>query len=123
MQLDYNHLAALAAVIRTGSFDKAATALGVTPSAVSQRIKLLEERTGTVLVVRAARRVPLLPPGSGWSGTPKTSACWKPRSGQTSGHFSKAASAPRCALQSMQTASPRGSSPRLRQRTASCSTS
>lgn len=54
MQLDYNHLAALAAVIRTGSFDKAATALGVTPSAVSQRIKLLEERTGTVLVVRAA---------------------------------------------------------------------
>lgn len=52
MQLDYSHLAALAAVIRSGSFDKAALALGVTPSAVSQRIKLLEERTGTVLVVR-----------------------------------------------------------------------
>ncbi len=52
MQFDYSHLAALAAVIRTGSFDKAAVSLGVTPSAVSQRIKLLEERTGTVLVVR-----------------------------------------------------------------------
>ena len=52
MHFDYAHLAALAAVIRTGSFEKAAHSLSVTPSAVSQRIKLLEERTGTVLVVR-----------------------------------------------------------------------
>ena len=50
--LDYALLAALAAVVRTGSFDKAAQALHVTPSAVSQRVKLLEERLGTVLVVR-----------------------------------------------------------------------
>ena len=50
--LDYAHLAALAAVIRTGSFDRAAQQLSVTPSAVSQRIKLLEERLGAVLVVR-----------------------------------------------------------------------
>jgi LysR family transcriptional regulator (chromosome initiation inhibitor) len=50
--LDYAHLAALAAVIRTGSFERAAQQLNVTPSAVSQRIKLLEERLGTVLVVR-----------------------------------------------------------------------
>src|SRR5215212_97678 len=50
--LDYPQLAALAAVIRTGSFERAAQHLNVTPSAVSQRIKLLEERLGVVLVVR-----------------------------------------------------------------------
>jgi LysR family transcriptional regulator, chromosome initiation inhibitor len=50
--LDYAHLAALAAVVRTGSFERAAQQLNVTPSAVSQRVKLLEERLGAVLVVR-----------------------------------------------------------------------
>ncbi|HYH37283.1 MAG TPA: LysR family transcriptional regulator ArgP [Azospirillum sp.] len=52
--LDYALLAALAAVVRTGSFERAAQQLHVTPSAVSQRVKLLEERLGTVLVVRGA---------------------------------------------------------------------
>lgn len=51
--LDYALIRALAAVVREGSFDRAAQALHVTPSAVSQRIKLLEERVGTVLVVRS----------------------------------------------------------------------
>jgi len=50
--LDYALLAALAAVLRTGSFERAAQQLHVTPSAVSQRVKLLEERLGTILVVR-----------------------------------------------------------------------
>ncbi|MBP2299569.1 LysR family transcriptional regulator ArgP [Azospirillum picis] len=50
--LDYPLLSALAAVIRTGSFERAAQQLHVTPSAVSQRVKLLEERLGSVLVVR-----------------------------------------------------------------------
>lgn len=50
--LDYALLSALAAVIRTGSFERAARQLNVTPSAISQRIKLLEERVGTVLVIR-----------------------------------------------------------------------
>ncbi len=50
--LDYALLDALAAVVRHGSFDRAASALNVTPSAVSQRVKLLEERVGTVLVKR-----------------------------------------------------------------------
>ncbi|MFP3558588.1 LysR family transcriptional regulator ArgP [Paraburkholderia sp. SIMBA_049] len=50
--LDYALLDALAAVVRHGSFDRAATALNVTPSAVSQRVKLLEERVGSVLVKR-----------------------------------------------------------------------
>ncbi len=50
--LDYALLDALAAVVRTGSFERAARRIGVTPSAISQRVKLLEERVGTVLVVR-----------------------------------------------------------------------
>lgn len=50
--LDYASLAALAAVVREGSFERAAHALHVTPSAVSQRIRLLEERVGCALVVR-----------------------------------------------------------------------
>jgi LysR family transcriptional regulator (chromosome initiation inhibitor) len=50
--LDYSALAALAAVVREGSFERAALALHVTPSAVSQRIRLLEERVGCALVVR-----------------------------------------------------------------------
>ncbi len=50
---DKAQLAALSAVIRLGSFDAAAAALSVTPSAISQRIKALEERTGTTLVRRA----------------------------------------------------------------------
>ena len=51
--LDYSALAALAVVVREGSFERAALALHVTPSAVSQRIRLLEERVGCALVVRA----------------------------------------------------------------------
>ncbi|WP_206110881.1 LysR family transcriptional regulator ArgP [Rhizobium daejeonense] len=50
--LDYDHLSALSAILRTGSFEKAARQLGLTPSAISQRIKALEERVGAVLVVR-----------------------------------------------------------------------
>lgn len=50
--LDYAALSALAAVIEEGSFERAALALHVTPSAVSQRIRLLEERIGSPLVVR-----------------------------------------------------------------------
>lgn len=50
--LDPAQLAALAAVHRRGSFDLAAAALRVTPSAVSQRIKALEEATGTLLIRR-----------------------------------------------------------------------
>lgn len=49
---DYGALEALAAVLSSGSFEGAAARLHVTPSAVSQRIKALEERMGTVLVIR-----------------------------------------------------------------------
>jgi LysR family transcriptional regulator (chromosome initiation inhibitor) len=50
--LDPHQLAALAAVVEEGSFDAAAETLHVTPSAVSQRIKTLEQVIGQVLVVR-----------------------------------------------------------------------
>lgn len=53
MQFDPHHLAALSAVLRCGSFESAAADLSVTPSAISQRIKALEERVGTALIVRA----------------------------------------------------------------------
>ena len=52
MQIDGQQLAAFAAVVELGSFDAAAQRLHVTPSAVSQRIKALEQRVGQVLVVR-----------------------------------------------------------------------
>lgn len=52
MKLDYEGLAVLTAVVRTGSFDGAADLLGVTQSAVSQRIKHMEERIGVSLIVR-----------------------------------------------------------------------
>lgn len=50
--LDPAQLAALSAVHRRGSFDLAAAELHVTPSAISQRIKALEELTGTLLIRR-----------------------------------------------------------------------
>lgn len=49
---DPAQLAALAAVHRRGSFDLAAAELHVTASAISQRIKALEERVGTLLIRR-----------------------------------------------------------------------
>lgn len=48
-----DQLAALVAVVDGGSFEAAARALHVTPSAVSQRIKALEQHWGRVLVVRS----------------------------------------------------------------------
>lgn len=50
--LDTDLLQTVAAVVREGSFERAARALHVSPSAVSQRIRLIEERLGAVLVVR-----------------------------------------------------------------------
>lgn len=53
MDLLHPQLAAFAAVLEEGSFDAAAQRLSVTPSAISQRIKALEDRLGQVLVVRS----------------------------------------------------------------------
>lgn len=52
--LDYKLIEALAMVVQEGGFDKAARVLNLTQSAVSQRVKLLEEHTGQVLLARTA---------------------------------------------------------------------
>ncbi len=52
--LDLDQLAALAAVHRRGSFELAAAELHVTPSAISQRIKGLEDQAGSLLIRRGS---------------------------------------------------------------------
>jgi LysR family transcriptional regulator, chromosome initiation inhibitor len=54
MHIDSKQLEAFAAVLREGSFEAAARALFVTPSAVSQRVKQLEDQLGRVLIQRGA---------------------------------------------------------------------
>jgi LysR family transcriptional regulator, chromosome initiation inhibitor len=62
MDLLHPQLAAFAAVLEEGSFDAAAQRLSVTSSAISQRIKALEDRLGQVLVVR---QIPCRPTAAG----------------------------------------------------------
>lgn len=52
MKLDVESLRALRAVVETGTFTEAAVRLGMTQSAVSWKIKRLEERVGLELVKR-----------------------------------------------------------------------
>jgi LysR family transcriptional regulator, chromosome initiation inhibitor len=56
--IDLVALRALSTVLRLGSFERAARELHVTPSAVSQRVKVLEERLGCVLLIRSAPVTP-----------------------------------------------------------------
>ncbi|MBT1443807.1 LysR family transcriptional regulator ArgP [Shewanella sp. JM162201] len=51
--LDYTNLKALATVVETGGFERAARVLCITQSAVSQRIRALEERIGQSLLIRS----------------------------------------------------------------------
>ncbi len=51
-ELPLDQVRTLLAVVDAGTFDAAAAVLHVTPSAVSQRVKALEQRTGSVLVTR-----------------------------------------------------------------------
>ncbi|MET8893341.1 LysR family transcriptional regulator ArgP [Streptomyces albogriseolus] len=60
--LPLDQVRTLLAVVDEGTFDAAAAALHVTPSAVSQRVKALEQRTGRVLVLRTR---PVRPTESG----------------------------------------------------------
>jgi LysR family transcriptional regulator, chromosome initiation inhibitor len=52
--IDYAAARAVALIAQTGSFEAAARALNVTPSAISQRVRNLEERLGTVLIERGS---------------------------------------------------------------------
>lgn len=60
--LDYRQLQAFASVIENQSFDKAARRLNLTQSAVSQRVKQLEESLGQLLIIRTQ---PLRPTPAG----------------------------------------------------------
>jgi LysR family transcriptional regulator, chromosome initiation inhibitor len=57
-RVDYDSIAILAAVVREGSFEAAAKSMSVSQSAVSQRIKQLEEKVGVVLVARGRPCLP-----------------------------------------------------------------
>lgn len=59
--IDYRNLAALAAVVDERGFERAARALHLTQSAVSQRIRALEEGVGQVLLVRSSPPMPTEP--------------------------------------------------------------
>ncbi|MFC9843624.1 LysR family transcriptional regulator ArgP [Streptomyces sp. NPDC060223] len=61
-ELPFDQVRTLLAVVDEGTFDAAAGALHVTPSAVSQRVKALEQRTGRVLLMRTK---PVRPTESG----------------------------------------------------------
>ena len=55
---DYKLLSALAAVVEQAGFERAAQVLGLSQSAISQRIKLLEARIGQPVLVRATPPTP-----------------------------------------------------------------
>ncbi|MBP1326669.1 LysR family transcriptional regulator (chromosome initiation inhibitor) [Leucobacter exalbidus] len=52
MELPVEHLQTFAVIIEEGSFEGAARRLHITPSAVSQRVRAMEQRTGSVLLRR-----------------------------------------------------------------------
>ncbi len=52
--LDYKLLEALAQVVEQGGFEKAARTLHLTQSAVSQRVRQLEEQSGLILLARTS---------------------------------------------------------------------
>ena len=56
--MDYKLLQALACVVEQGGFERAARVLGLSQSAVSQRIKLLEARVGAPVLLRATPPAP-----------------------------------------------------------------
>ncbi|WP_178086435.1 LysR family transcriptional regulator ArgP [Pseudomonas sp. GV071] len=58
MVFDYKLLSALAAVVEQAGFERAAQVLGLSQSAVSQRIKLLEARVGQPVLVRGGKPAP-----------------------------------------------------------------
>jgi LysR family transcriptional regulator (chromosome initiation inhibitor) len=52
--IDYKLLEAFAMVVQEGGFEKAASMMNLTQSAVSQRVRLLEERIGKILLSRTS---------------------------------------------------------------------
>ncbi|BDZ37406.1 LysR family transcriptional regulator [Microbacterium suwonense] len=84
MRIDAQLAATVAAAIDEGSFDAAARRLHITPSAVSQRIKAVEQQLGRVVVVRSrpVRATEAGRPSSDWRGR---SSCWSTMPSPASG--------------------------------------
>ena len=61
--METRYLNTLIASVEAGTFSKAAELLHITQSAVSQRIKFLEEHFGQQLLDRSGQRLALTPPG------------------------------------------------------------
>ncbi len=61
--METRYLNTLVASVEAGTFSKAAELLHITQSAVSQRIKFLEEHFGQQLLDRSGQRLALTPPG------------------------------------------------------------
>jgi len=61
--MDLNHLEVFAAVAHEGSFSRAAEALGLAKSTVSERIRALEDQLGAQLLARSTRHVSLTDAG------------------------------------------------------------
>ncbi len=52
MDIPFEHLRTLAVAVDAGTLERAAAQLGITPSAVSQRIRVIEQRVGRVVLRR-----------------------------------------------------------------------
>jgi DNA-binding transcriptional LysR family regulator len=63
--IEIRHLAALEAVVESGSFHRAATELGYSQSAISQQIAALERAAGLALLERPGGRRPVTPTEAG----------------------------------------------------------
>ena len=61
--MDLNEIAVFLKVVQTGSFSKAAQALGMPNSTVSARVASLEKRLGLTLIQRTTRRLTVTAPG------------------------------------------------------------
>ena len=72
--IDAAGLRVMKAIAEEGSFTGAAVALGYSQPAVSQMVRRLEQRTGTVLVERIGRNVRLTEAGEG-AGPARRRAC------------------------------------------------
>ncbi|MET0208790.1 MAG: LysR family transcriptional regulator, partial [Burkholderiaceae bacterium] len=61
---DLKRMAIFAAVVQHGSMSGAARALGMSPSAVSQQVRLLEQAGGVTLLHRSTRKLALTEAGA-----------------------------------------------------------
>ena len=69
--METRYLNTLVASVEAGTFSKAAELLHITQSAVSQRIKFLEEHFGQQLLDRSGQRLALTPAGQVVFSQPK----------------------------------------------------